>query len=165
MHLRRGPLPPLRAAALRPALVALVLGLALTAAGATARPAEAATVRVAADGDCLNLRQQPSLAGAVLSCVDDGTLVTTIAGQTTTADGLDWQQVHAGEREGGRPAPRPAAEQGPYLARAADCYLPGAPAAIRARTPPFASRSRSGDSPISSADALPVALTHLPQPR
>ena len=76
----------------RPGLAAVVAALAILVMLSIAPRAEAASARVAADGDCLNMRQAPSLSGQVITCVDDGVVVTTIPGEVT-ADGLAWQQV------------------------------------------------------------------------
>ena len=47
---------------------------------------------VSADGDCLRLRQMPSLNAAELDCVDDGTVVTA-RGAQDLADGHCWEAV------------------------------------------------------------------------
>ena len=72
--------------------MSLAAALAIVATLAFSTPAEAASARIAADGDCLNMRQSPSLTAAVVTCVGDGTIVTTVPG-LVTADGLDWEQI------------------------------------------------------------------------
>ncbi len=47
---------------------------------------------ISADGDCLRLRQMPSLTAAELDCVDDGTVVTA-RGAQYLADGHCWEAV------------------------------------------------------------------------
>ena len=83
----------------RPGVVALAAALVIVATLALAAPAEAASARVTAEGDCLNMRQSPSLAGAVITCLGDGSIVTTVPG-VVAADGLDWQQVRTGDGVG-----------------------------------------------------------------
>lgn len=81
-------------------LVALALAAAfLLSASTTAHPAHAAgplaagqQAVVSADGDCLRLRSMPSLSGAELDCVEDGTVVTA-GGVQQRADGHCWERV------------------------------------------------------------------------
>lgn len=68
--------------------VALILPLRATAA---AIPVGAEAI-VQADGDCLRMRDQPGLAGVVLTCIPDGSTLTVLS-DPVAADGLDWQQV------------------------------------------------------------------------
>lgn len=156
MHVRRSPRPPLRATRLWPLVVALLLALIVTAV--MARPAEAATARVAADGDCLNLRHQPTLAGVVIACVDDGTLVTTIAGQTATADGLDWQQVRVGDVVGWMAARYLVAATG-EPATAPEAAPPPAPTQPQALAAPPVGGLTIGVAGTSSPAALAAAQT------
>lgn len=72
--------------------MSLAAALAIVATLAHSTSVEAASARIVADGDCLNMRQTPSLTSPVLTCLGDGVVVTTVPG-TVTADGLDWQQV------------------------------------------------------------------------
>ena len=48
--------------------------------------------RVIGAGDCLNVRDRPSLSGAVLACLPDDVLVGGLA-QVQTADGIKWQLI------------------------------------------------------------------------
>ena len=87
-------------------LVAPVAGLRPASAGAAANSAAlAAPVRpafgqlvpgleavVRGDGDCLRLRDSPSLSGGQISCVADGTTLDVLEGRVS-ADGHDWQRV------------------------------------------------------------------------
>ena len=50
-------------------------------------------VVVSADGDCLNLRAGATLLAAVISCVEDGTLLTAL-GEQRQADGHLWERVN-----------------------------------------------------------------------
>ena len=84
----------LRVVGSRPGLPALAAALAIVATLAFSTPAEAASARVAADGDCLNMRQSPTLSAPVVTCVADGTVLTLVPG-IVTADALDWQQARA----------------------------------------------------------------------
>ncbi|MYI82297.1 MAG: SH3 domain-containing protein, partial [Chloroflexi bacterium] len=86
-------------------LVALALAAAfLLSASTTATPAHAderldagEQAVVSADGDGLNLRSLPSLAGAILAEVPDGTVVTAL-GVQQRADGHCWERVtHDGQ--------------------------------------------------------------------
>jgi hypothetical protein len=54
---------------------------------------------IAAEGDCLNLRSQPSVAGSVRTCVASGSIVTLLDG-AVMAEGLRWQMVSAGPQTG-----------------------------------------------------------------
>ncbi len=54
---------------------------------------------VAADGDCLRLRSSAGVAGVVLTCLPDSTVVTVMDG-STSADGLLWRQITALGRTG-----------------------------------------------------------------
>ncbi len=47
---------------------------------------------VRGDGDCLRLRDAPSLSGSQISCVADGTTLDVLEG-AVSADGHDWQRV------------------------------------------------------------------------
>ena len=47
---------------------------------AMATSAEAASARISADGDCLNMRQTPALSGPLVTCVPDGVTVTVTPG-------------------------------------------------------------------------------------
>lgn len=53
-------------------------------------PGHEAVVR--GDGDCLRLRESPSLSGSQISCIEDGTTLEVLAG-SVSADGYDWQRV------------------------------------------------------------------------
>ncbi|MYI82985.1 MAG: SH3 domain-containing protein, partial [Chloroflexi bacterium] len=53
-------------------------------------PGREAVVR--GDGDCLRLRDFPSLSGSQISCVADGTTLDVLEG-SVSADGYDWQHV------------------------------------------------------------------------
>ena len=75
--------------------MSLAAALAILLTFARAAPVEAASARIAADGDCLNMRATPSLTANIVTCLSDRVLVTTVPG-TVTADGLDWQQVRTG---------------------------------------------------------------------
>ena len=83
----------------RPGLPALAAALAILATLAFSAPVEAATARITADGDCLNMRQAPSLSGAVVTCLPDGAEVTVVPG-TVTADSLTWQEVRTASGTG-----------------------------------------------------------------
>ena len=65
------------AAPVRPAFGQLVPGLEAVVRG---------------DGDCLRLRESPSLSGGQISCVADGTTLDVLEG-AVSADGYDWQRV------------------------------------------------------------------------
>ena len=91
---------PHRSRTLSRYLVALALAAAfLLSASTTATPAHAderldagEQAVVSADGDGLNLRSLPSLAGAILAEVPDGTVVTALGAQQR-ADGHCWEHV------------------------------------------------------------------------
>lgn len=96
---------PHRPRSLSRLLVPLALVAAfLLSASTTANPAHAAgplaagqQAVVSADGDGLNLRSMPSLAGAILAEVPDGTVVTA-RGAQHEADGFCWEAVtHEGQ--------------------------------------------------------------------
>lgn len=53
-------------------------------------------VRIASGDDCVNVRQSPSLAGAVLGCYEDGVLLVD-RGETRAAEGITWVGVTAPE--------------------------------------------------------------------
>ena len=55
-------------------------------------PGHEAIVR--GDGDCLRLRESPSLSGYQLTCIEDGTTLDVLEG-STSADGYEWQRVSA----------------------------------------------------------------------
>ena len=82
----------LRVVGSRPVLPAVAAALAILATLAFSSTAEAASARITADGDCLNMRQAPALSGALITCLGDGIVVTLVPG-TVNADGIDWQQV------------------------------------------------------------------------
>ena len=82
----------LRVVGSRPVLPAVAAALAILATLAFASTAEAASARITADGDCLNMRQSPALGGTLITCLGDGIVVTLVPG-TVNADGIDWQQV------------------------------------------------------------------------
>jgi len=72
----------------------------LSAATAGAVPLEVGSSGVVrADGDCLRMRAAPGLAGAVLTCLPEGTTVVVVSAPAA-ADGLEWQQVRAGGTSG-----------------------------------------------------------------
>ena len=60
---------------------------------------EAASARITADGDCLNMRQTPALTGTLITCLGDGVVVTTVPG-IVAADGIEWQQVRTATTTG-----------------------------------------------------------------
>ena len=77
------------------ALLAAVLLYASSPAGpveAAGPLADGQQAVVSADGDCLNLRSMPTIDGAILACVDDGTVVTA-RGAPHEADGYCWEAV------------------------------------------------------------------------
>ncbi len=101
------------------ALSILVLTLA-SAAGLERAPARAASSTVAppglaapaigefvpggeaivrGDGDCLRLRDAPSLSGGRIDCIEDGTTLEVLEG-AASADGHDWRRVRANGRTG-----------------------------------------------------------------
>ncbi len=82
----------LRVVGSRPGFVSFAAALAMLASLTFTTSVEAASARIAADGDCLNMRQAPSLAGAVINCINDRAIVTIVPG-TVSADGVEWQQV------------------------------------------------------------------------
>ena len=82
----------LRVVGLRQVLPAVAAALAILATLVFAHPAEAASARITADGDCLNVRATPSISGTLLICLGDGTVVTIVPG-TVTADDVVWQQI------------------------------------------------------------------------
>lgn len=49
--------------------------------------------RVATGGDCLNVREQPSIGAASLACYRDGVLLGNFFGDTTEADDVTWLKV------------------------------------------------------------------------
>ncbi len=51
------------------------------------------------DGDCLNVREQPSLSATSFGCYAEGVLLVE-QGQRTDADGTSWALVMAGDRQG-----------------------------------------------------------------
>jgi D-alanyl-D-alanine carboxypeptidase len=53
------------------------------------------TAVVRADGDCLNIREQPGLTARTLTCVPEGTTVQVIEGRRLV-DGYNWQKVQSG---------------------------------------------------------------------
>ena len=55
-------------------------------------PGQKAIVR--GDGDCLRLRNSPSLSGIQLACIEDGTTLDVLDG-SSSADGYDWRRVSA----------------------------------------------------------------------
>ena len=57
-------------------------------------PVPGATAQVRGDGDCLRLRESPSLLSAALACITDASLVTVLEGPVT-ADGHDWVRVQS----------------------------------------------------------------------
>ena len=122
----------LRVVGVRPGLPALAATLAIVVTLASWTPAEAASARVTADGDCLNLRQAPSLSAAILTCIADGTVVTLVPG-VVTADALDWQQARTATAVGWvarrhlttLPDPASAAPSEPFAPSAFDPPPPG----------------------------------------
>lgn len=89
----------LRVVGSRPVLPAVAAALAILATLVLASTAEAASARVSADGDCLNMRQTPALTGALVTCLGDGEVVSLVPG-TVTADGMQWQQVRTASSSG-----------------------------------------------------------------
>lgn len=89
----------LRVVGSRPVFPAVAAALAILATFVFAPTAEAASARVAADGDCLNMRQSPALTGALVTCLGDGEVVSLEPG-TVTADGMRWQQVRTASSSG-----------------------------------------------------------------
>ena len=95
-------------------LVLPILALILASSGALSRaPASAASSVVApvvpahpaigrlvpgheaiveGDGDCLRLRDDPSLSGGMLACIPDGSTLQVLEG-AASADGYEWQRV------------------------------------------------------------------------
>ena len=55
--------------------------------------------RIAADGQCLRLRETPGTGSGIIRCVADGTIVTVLEG-TVDADGYTWQRIQAGNDTG-----------------------------------------------------------------
>lgn len=60
--------------------------------GTPASPPAGDYVVVQAGGDCLNLRQEASLAAGVIECIPDGTTLEVLGGPVL-ADGIQWMQV------------------------------------------------------------------------
>ncbi len=54
---------------------------------------------VRADGDCLRMRATPSLTGALITCLAEGSQVFAL-GESQDADGLRWERVSAGGQTG-----------------------------------------------------------------
>jgi hypothetical protein len=75
---------------------------------------------VSADGDCLRIRSAPSLSGARLDCLPDGSSVA-ITGAAVMGDGLEWLPVSTSLGSGWMAAM--------YLAPASSSAAPSAPAA------------------------------------
>jgi D-alanyl-D-alanine carboxypeptidase len=67
--------------------------------GRTAALASGDLAVVRADGDCLRMREEPGLGAGVLSCLAEGSTVTTLAG-TATLDGFAWREVTASALHG-----------------------------------------------------------------
>jgi hypothetical protein len=151
----------LRVVGSRPGLPALAAALAILATLALTTTVEAASARVSADGDCLNMRQTPALHGALITCLPDGVLVTLIPG-TVSADGVEWQQVRteaavgwvaarylASAPDGGAPGPAPA-----------PASIPSAPGAFEAPPPggmTFGIAGTSSPRAVAAAQGFPVA--------
>jgi hypothetical protein len=57
-------------------------------------------LRVTGAGDCVNVREAPSLSSRVLTCLADDVLVGN-RGQRQTADGLDWILVRTPGNQSG----------------------------------------------------------------
>ncbi len=72
----------------------MALSLPATPANAAGPFADGELAVISADGDCLNLRSMPTIDGAILACVDDGTVVTA-RGAQHEADGYCWEAVTA----------------------------------------------------------------------
>lgn len=70
------------------------VALILWALGGTRADAASGPAVVRADGDCLNMRQTPSLSGTLITCLPEGTQVFLL-GTSTTGDGIVWQQISA----------------------------------------------------------------------
>ena len=70
--------------------IAIVIGTALVSA-------EPAVVQ--SDGQCLRMREAPSLTAAVLTCIPDGSTVEALA-DTAEVDGYAWRNVLVGDRQG-----------------------------------------------------------------
>lgn len=136
--------------------IAAALAIALTLASST--PAEAATARVTAGGECLNLRQSPTLSAPILTCIDDGGLVSVVPG-AVSADGMEWDQVRVAGTTG-------------WVAARYLTVVPDAGAALPARmlpttpgvfeVPPpggltFGIAGTSSPAEIAAAQAFPVA--------
>ena len=161
----------LRVVGLRSGLPALAAALAILATLVFATTAEAASARITADGDCLNMRATPSLTGAPITCINDGTLVTLVAG-IVTADGLDWQQVRTPIAVGwvaaryltavpdGTTAPPPVATSTPLP-------VPATPGAFEAPPPggmTFGIAGTSSPRAVVAAQTFPVAGISVIEP-
>ncbi|MGE3857241.1 MAG: hypothetical protein AB7G21_09840 [Dehalococcoidia bacterium] len=160
----------LRVVGSRPGLPALAAALAILATLVFAATAEAASARVSADGDCLNMRQSPSLTGALITCVGDGEVVTLIPG-TVTADGMEWQQVRTVNAIGwvaarylvavpdGQTAAPSAPAPAPAAAPAAPQPAPAAPVAFEAPPPgglTFGLAGTTSPHAVAEAQGFPV---------
>lgn len=161
----------LRVVGSRSGLPALAAALAILATLVFAATAEAASARITADGDCLNMRATPSLAGTPITCITDGTIVTLVAG-IVTADGLDWQQVRTPIAVGwvaaryltavpdGTTSPPPVASSTPPPASAA-------PGAFEAPPPggmTFGVAGTSSPRAVAAAQSFPVAGISVIEP-
>jgi len=162
----------LRVVGSRSGFPALAAALAILATLLFATTAEAASARITADGDCLNMRATPSLAGVPITCINDGTIVTLVAG-IVTADGLDWQQVRTpiavgwvaaryltAVPDGTTTPPPPAATSTPQPS-------PAAPGAFEAPPPgglTFGVAGTSSPRAIAAAQTFPVAGISVIEP-
>jgi uncharacterized protein YgiM (DUF1202 family) len=63
-------------------------------------PEPGKTARVAADGDCLNLRTQAGIDGAIITCLAHGTRLTVLS-EVVNAGGLGWLQVETPDGQTG----------------------------------------------------------------
>ncbi|MDA0365983.1 MAG: SH3 domain-containing protein, partial [Chloroflexi bacterium] len=74
------------------AVAALLLVLLLPHRAYAAPIPIGANAIVQASGDCLRMRDQPGLAGDVVTCIPDGSTLSVLS-DPVASDGLDWQQV------------------------------------------------------------------------
>lgn len=155
------------ALALALALAALLLVLLLPhRAYATQIPIGANAI-VQASGDCLRMRDQPGLAGDVVTCIPDGSTLSVLS-DPVASDGRDWQQVrYAGqigwvaniylEPASSTPAPTPVPTATPAPVPTATPVPVPVPTSANALTTPAAGGLTLGLSGTSDPDALAAA--------
>ncbi len=150
-------------------LLAFMVGLlAVAVIASSTRTAEAAGLRVASDGGCLNVRGEASLSGAVIACVPDGSEVVS-AGQQATGNGVAWTLIRWGDvigwaasqylSDGSAPLAPPPAAGTPSTVTATRSGI-----AVPLRTPPTGGLTVglvSFVSPKALADAQPFEVTSL----